>query len=175
MTFTAPSAWLGVVCAEHVARGVSLGIAQTNHGRRTGLARMRPGDWLVYYSPHRRLGESSPVRAFTAIGRIADDEIWQADEGTFKPWRRRVDYRAEARWATVADLRDSLALTTAANWGYALRRGLIPLTLDDLATIHLAMTGAQPAMVCEISEAPAVPTHSDQRDGGHRLPQPRLW
>ncbi len=75
------TAWLGIVSAEHVARGVALGIVQTNHGKRTGLARMRPGDGLIYYSPQRRLGENDPVRSFTAVGRIADEEIWQADEG----------------------------------------------------------------------------------------------
>ncbi|MEJ1231140.1 MAG: EVE domain-containing protein [Galbitalea sp.] len=44
------SAWLGVVSRSHVERGVDLGIAQVMHGKRAGLARMKPGDWLVYYS-----------------------------------------------------------------------------------------------------------------------------
>jgi len=139
-----PAAWLGVVSAEHVARGVGLGIAQTNHGKKAGLARMRPGDWLVYYSPHRRLHEHSPVQAFTAIGRLADGEIWQADEGDFRPWRRRVDYRGDARWAPLADLREQLELTAAPHWGYQLRRGLIRLSEHDLAVIHTAMIGEPP-------------------------------
>jgi hypothetical protein len=136
------SAWLGVVSAEHVARGDRLGIAQINHGKRAGLARMRPGDWLVEYSPQRRLGEQDPVRAFTALGRIADDEIWQADEGCFKPFRRRVEYRPDARWAPLEELRHRLDLTAAANWGYSLRRGLVPLTGHNLAVITEAMTSA---------------------------------
>jgi EVE domain len=134
------TAWLGVVSADHVARGVSLGIAQTNHGRRTGLARMRPGDWMVYYSPQQRLGEQVPVQAFTAIGTVTDDEIWQADEGTFKPWRRRVSYRADAHWAPIADLRGQLELTAVPNWGYQLRRGLILLSDHDLIVVREAMT-----------------------------------
>lgn len=134
-------AWLGVVSAEHVARGVRAGIAQTNHGKRSGLARMRPGDWLVYYSPQRRLGEASPVRAFTAVGEIADGRIWQADEGCFQPWRRAVRYRLEAREVPVADLHGQLDLTATPNWGYQLRRGLLPLSERDLATILSAMTG----------------------------------
>ena len=36
------------------------------------------------------------MKAFTAIGRIIDDEVWQADEGDFKPWRRRIDYERGA-------------------------------------------------------------------------------
>jgi hypothetical protein len=135
------AAWLGVVSAEHVARGVRLGIAQTNHGKRTGLARMQPGDWLVYYSPQERLGERTPVQAFTAIGQLADDRIWQADEGDFKPWRRTVSYRPDARRVPIADLHHRLDLTAAPNWGYRLRRGLVPLTDADLSVILAAMTG----------------------------------
>ena len=59
------TAWLGVVSADHVARGVGDGIAQIGHGKKGGLARMRPGDLLVYYSPRDMLGGSA-LRAFTA-------------------------------------------------------------------------------------------------------------
>ena len=69
------SAWLGVVSAAHVRRAQSLGIAQINHGSRAGLARMRAGDALVYYSPVEERGDTEPLRAFTAYGTIADDEI----------------------------------------------------------------------------------------------------
>ncbi len=135
------TAWLGVVQAEHVARAVGLGIGQVNHGRRPGLARMGAGDWLIYYSPHHRLGEHRPLQAFTAIGRLPDDEIWQADEGDFRPFRRRVAYQAEARPAPLAALRDRLDLTADPHWGRLLRRGLVTLSDQDLALIHEAMTG----------------------------------
>lgn len=136
------AAWLGIVSAEHVARGVSLGIAQINHGGRAGLARMRAGDWLVYYSPQQRLGGHQPVKAFTAIGQLPDGEIWQADEGCFKPCRRRVDYRAGAGQVPIDALRGRLELTASPNWGYQLRRGLISLCDSDFGLIHEAMTGS---------------------------------
>lgn len=69
------AAWLGVVSAEHVQRGVSLGIAQINHGKRAGLARMSEGDWLIYYSPRQRLGESDMVWSCTAIGQVVGSEM----------------------------------------------------------------------------------------------------
>src|SRR5664280_67128 len=97
--------WLGVVSREHVQRGVGLGIAQIGHGKRGGLDRMRPGDWLIYYSPRVSLGSKEPLQAFTAIGRVADEEVWQADEGDFKPWRRRVDYDAGAVETPLQSLR----------------------------------------------------------------------
>jgi hypothetical protein len=135
------TSWLGVVSADHVARGVRLGIVQTNHGERAGLARMHQGDTLVYYSPVQRMGDKTPLQAFTAIGEIADEEIWQADEGDFKPFRRAVRYRA-ARPVPLAAIRAELDLTKAPNWGYQLRRGLIQLTEHDAAALAAAM--AQP-------------------------------
>ena len=117
--------WLGVVSAAHVRRGVELGIAQINHGKRAPLARMHAGDTLIYYSP-------------TAIGSLPDDDIWQADEGSFKPFRRRIDYFPGIPTPLDA-LRARLHLTQEANWGYQLRYGLIPLDTHDVQTIREAM------------------------------------
>ncbi|KRE23115.1 EVE domain-containing protein [Agromyces sp. Soil535] len=127
--------WLGVVSAEHVRRGVGLGIAQIGHGKRAGLDRMKAGDTLVYYSPVERLGDRVPLRQFTALGVIADDEIWRADEGEFKPYRRRVRY-ADTSPVPLDTLRSDLHLTTQPNWGYQLRRGLLPLDAHDVALIR---------------------------------------
>lgn len=134
------AAWLGVVSRDHVRRGVELGIAQIGHGKRSGLARMKAGDWLVYYSPRESLSGNEPVKAFTAIGEVVDDEVWQADEGDFKPWRRAVIYEKSAVDVPVSDLQDVLELTSTPAWGYQLRRGLLPLTDSDFETIRRAMT-----------------------------------
>ena len=127
--------WLGVVSAEYVRRGVGLGIAQIGHGKRAGLDRMKAGDTLVYYSPVECLGDRVPLRQFTALGVIADDEIWRADEGEFKPYRRRVRY-ADTSPVPLDTLRNDLHLTTQPNWGYQLRRGLLPLDVHDVALIR---------------------------------------
>ena len=134
--------WLGVVSRDHVKRGWGLGIAQIGHGNRRALARMKAGDWLVYYSPRVSLETKQPLKAFTAIGQISDDEIWQADEGDFKPWRRRVTYDATAHDAPLPALAGVLELTSKPNWGYQLRRGLIELSRHDFMAIHAAMSAA---------------------------------
>jgi hypothetical protein len=133
------SAWLGVVCRDHVARGRELGIAQLGHGKKAPLERLSAGDLLVYYSPRTSLRGGQPLQAFTAVGRVADDEIWQADEGDFHPWRRRVAYAAAAREAKVADFGGALDLTAGPNWGHRLRRGLLPLSGHDIELIGAAM------------------------------------
>ena len=136
------SFWLGVVSRDHVRRGVEMGIAQIGHGKHAGLARMKAGDWLIYYSPRVSLESKTPLQAFTAIGQVTDDELWQADDGDFKPWRRRVSYDAAAVETPVRALSDSLELTAGPNWGYQLRRGLIKLSEHDFELIRAAMSPA---------------------------------
>lgn len=131
-------AWLGVVSAEHVERAVELGIAQIGHGKRSGLARMQEGDTLIYYSPRRSLGDSVPLKQFTAVGTIADDVIWQSDEGSFTPYRRRVRYET-SQPVPLDALKGSLQLTSTSNWGSQLRGGLVELTLEDAALIRSAL------------------------------------
>jgi hypothetical protein len=133
--------WLGVVCRDHVRRGTQLGIAQLGHGKRDGLARLATGDWLVYYSPRTSLRDGEPLQAFTALGVVADNEIWQAHEGDFHPWRRRIDYLADVTETPIRTL--GLDLTAQPNWGAQLRRGLVKLSEPDLRRIQTAMQRQQ--------------------------------
>ncbi|GAA1595749.1 EVE domain-containing protein [Actinoplanes couchii] len=145
MSDTMERAWLGVVSAEHAAIGADLGWIQLNHGKRNNLRRLRRGDGFVFYSPTQRLGDRRPLRAVTQVGVVADDAPYLAGEtmdmgshGSFRPWRRDVDFDTTARPVPIHDL--TLELTAAANWGYSLRYGLVPLTPADFTTIRAAMT-----------------------------------
>jgi hypothetical protein len=132
--------WLGVVQRAHVMRGVALGIAQTNHGARGGVQRMRPGDGLVYYSPRTSYPDGEPLRQFTAIGRVSEGEAWQAHEGDFRPWRRRVVYAEMAHPVPIAGLLELLELTRGnRNWGYIMRRGQVEVTERDFGIIATEM------------------------------------
>ncbi|HEY9333287.1 MAG TPA: hypothetical protein VIQ79_02695 [Kribbella sp.] len=136
-------AWLGVVSADHTRRAVDGGFIQLNHGKRYGVARLRQGDGFAIYSPTERYGEKTPLRAFTALGVVADDAPYQAEpmsmgaRGTIEPWRRRIEF-LPVRRAALRDL--DLKLTRQANWGYQLRRGLVPLDPDDFAVLREAMS-----------------------------------
>lgn len=132
--------WLGVVQREHVLRGVALGIAQTNHGARAGILRMQPGDGLVYYSPKTSYPDGERLREFTAIGRIAEGDPWQADEGERRPWRRRVEYDESAHPVPITPLLEVLELTRGdPNWGFTMRRGQVEVTPRDFAVIAAEM------------------------------------
>jgi hypothetical protein len=100
---------------------------------------MKAGDTPVYYSPAERLGNGTPLQRFTALGTAADNEIWQADEGDPKPFRRRVHYE-DTTPADVENVEGLLQQTASRNWGYQLRRGLIPLEQADVEILRSRMT-----------------------------------
>jgi hypothetical protein len=132
------TAWLGVVSRAHVQRGVAGGFAQLCHGKAQPLRRMRPGDWLVYYSPTIEMGGAA-LRAFTAIGQVEGAEVYACDMGGgFVPYRRDVRY-AEAREVRLDMIKSKLDFCARPNWGMALRRGHLPLEAADFATIAAAM------------------------------------
>lgn len=134
--------WIGVVSKNHVQRGKELGIAQLGHGKRPPLARLHEGDWLIYYSPYVSYlpKDKEVLQAFTAIGRVEDEEIWEADEGDFRPWRRKIEYRKDAQDAPIRPLLDALHLTQGnTNWGYQFRFGLLQIDEHDFRLIAEAM------------------------------------
>lgn len=131
-------AWLAVVSRAHVRLGVAGGFAQVCHGKGPPLRRLQRGDWLVYYSPGVDMN-GPPLRAFTAIGRVEDDRVFTFDMGGgFVPFRRRVRY-LDATEAALAPLAGALELCARPSWGMALRRGLLPLSREDLAIVAGAM------------------------------------
>ena len=133
-------AWVGVVSRAHVQRGVAGGFAQLCHGKRGPLARMRPGDWLVYYSPSTEFGAGEPLRAFTALGRVTGADIYPFDMGGgFVPFRRDVAYE-RVHETPIRALAPRLAFVRDnPRWGMLARRGHFGIGPEDLEVIARAL------------------------------------
>ncbi|WP_236006307.1 EVE domain-containing protein [Clavibacter zhangzhiyongii] len=84
--------WVGVVSRDRVLDGLDLGIAQVNRGAREPVERLGEADGFVYYSPRESYPDGQLLRAFTAIGRVADAAPYQGRVGEWRPWRRRMDW-----------------------------------------------------------------------------------
>lgn len=137
--------WIAVASAEHVRRGRAQGFMQISHGKEAPLKRIKPGDGVVYYSPTEVMGVKDGLQSFIAIGEVRQGEPYRADMGTFKPFRRDVDW-AQAREAPIRPLFDKLGFTTAkSNWGYQLRLGLFEIGAKDFRLIAKAMGAEIPA------------------------------
>lgn len=132
--------WIAVASAEHVRKGRLSGFMQVCHGKGTPLQRMKPNDWVVYYSPTVTFGGRDKLQSFTAIGQVKEREPYQVDMGNgFCPFRRDVLW-LDAQEALITPLLDKLDLTkNKKNWGYQFRFGLIAITDHDMQLIIKAM------------------------------------
>lgn len=135
-----PRAWIGVVSRSHVWRAVEGGFAQVCHGKQGPLLRMRPGDWLIFYSPATELHVGEPLRAFTAIGRVKEGDPYRFYMGGgFEPYRRDISY-FKAKEVPLAGLSAVLHFTQrGSNWGMLARRGHFEIDLHDRDLIARAM------------------------------------
>jgi len=138
--------WINTISRDHVEVGVRGRFTQAGHGKATMLRRMARGDWIVFYSPRTEHPDGAPLQAFTAIGRIADDEPYQDRPGEQDaPWRRNVDF-LDCVETPIRPLLDQLSfIEDKKRWGYRFRFGLFRIGDDDLEVIRAAMTGSQRA------------------------------
>ena len=144
MTMSEVANWVVVASAEHVAIGRAGGFMQVGHGKGTPLKRLHAGDRIAYYSPVRVFGSKDACQAFTAIGTVRDDRIYQGRMADgFEPFRKDVDWRV-ADEAPIRPLLDTLSFTVGkSNWGYAFRVGL--LKVGDVALVAAVSTAHRAA------------------------------
>jgi predicted RNA-binding protein len=133
--------WVGVASRDHLLRGVQGGFAQLSHGKRAPLQRMRTGDWLVYYSPRESRNGGELLQAFTALGRVVGEEVYQFDMGGgFVPFRRDVAYLLTKEEAPIRPLIDRLSfIRNKERWGQAFRSGHFEIHRADFELIASAM------------------------------------
>jgi hypothetical protein len=132
--------WINTVSREHVLLGVTGGFTQAGHGSEARLKRLEKGDLLAFYSPRTQLQGGDPLQAFTAIGRITDDQPFQVEMSpSFHPWRRRVEFFSCAE-APIQPLIEQLAfIKDKRRWGFPFRRGLFDIDRADFICIAQAM------------------------------------
>lgn len=132
--------WIGVVSRQHVLKGVQGGFAQVCHGKKGPLARMKKGDYLIYYSPKETMQGSEKCQKFTAIGKVSGDAPYSFDMGGgFVPFRLDITY-IPCREISILPLLQSLTFTEdATNWGAKFRFGLFEINQEDFQVIQSEM------------------------------------
>ena len=121
-------------------RGVAGGYTQANHGKPYILKRLKMGDWILFYSPKTSYENGEQLQAFTAIGQVKDEELYQVEMSPgFVPFRRNVDFKT-CREAHIRPLIDELSfITDKTHWGYKFRFGLFEIPEVDFEIISRAM------------------------------------
>lgn len=132
--------WLATVSKEHVQRAVEGGFMQVNHGKLPPLKRMHKGDGVVFYSSKTSMTGTDKLQAFTAIGVVADDDIYQVTmRDDFMPYRRNVNYKI-CRDASILPLINGLNfIPDKKSWGYPFRYGFIEISQQDYDLISAQM------------------------------------
>ncbi len=161
MPESAPRYWVGVASREHVLRGIAGGFAQLCHGKEHPLRRMRPGDWIVYYSPRETFGGKDHCRRFTALGEVTGEAVYQVEMGPgFVPFRRDVRFLPTGE-ASIVRLLDRLSfIRDRQRWGYVFRYGHLQIPEADFRRIAEAMSAGDRKAVEE--------TVPDQQRGGEK-------
>ena len=131
-----PRYWIAVASKDHVMTGVEHGFMQANHGKRSPLRRVSPGDWVIYYSSKLVYGEKTACQAFTAIGQVKEGEIYTFDMGNgFVPARRDVDFY-DCEEVPIRPLIPHLNfIQDKQRWGYMFRFGFFEIFADDYQLI----------------------------------------
>ncbi len=132
--------WINTISRDHVLLGIKGGFTQANHGRPHALRRLQNGDLIAFYSPRTTYPDGEPVRRFTAIARVIDDEPFQAEMTTdFHPWRRLVETIASQEVPVRPLIRDLAFIRDKGRWGFVFRRGMFEIGEDDFRRIARAM------------------------------------
>lgn len=132
--------WIGVVSRDHVANAVAHGFVQLNHGKPAPLERLQPGDGFAFYSPRESYPDGAILQAFTAIGRVANGDVYEATMPELGTISRRDVAFLDATPAPIRPLIPQLTfIRSKTHWGAAFRFGLVRVPREDFATIATAM------------------------------------
>ncbi len=132
--------WINTVSRDHVMRGVEGGFTQANHGKPHMLKRLGKEDWIVFYSPKTAFVDGEPLQAFTAIGQVKDEELYQVEMAPgFVPWRRNVEFHDCHKTPIKPLLGDLSFIKDKTHWGYMFRLGMFEIPKEDFELIRDAM------------------------------------
>jgi predicted RNA-binding protein len=132
--------WINTISRDHVMLGVEGGFTQANHGKSTVLKRLKKGDWIIFYSPKTSYDGGEPLQAFTAIGQVKDEELYQFEmTPDFVPWRRNIDFK-KCQETPIKPLIDNLSfIKDKTHWGFMFRFGMFQIPEEDFELIKNAI------------------------------------
>ncbi|OKS88270.1 EVE domain-containing protein [Mucilaginibacter polytrichastri] len=134
--------WITVVSKDHAMRAVAGGFIQINHGKEAPLKRMSPNDYILIYSSKLSMEGDAKLQAFTAIGQVVDQHIYQhAMSDSFIPFRRNIKFY-DCVEVPIAPLIPNLDfITNKQSWGYPFRFGFFEIEKADFELISYRMLG----------------------------------
>lgn len=132
--------WIIVASKDHVKNGMSLGIAQACHGKVSPLKRMKPKDFVIFYSGKQTLNKKDKCQEFTAIGQVKDEEIYQIQiTDVFCPARRNIEFFEHKDISILPLINDLQFIKNKQSWGSPFRLGILEINKNDFDLISTQM------------------------------------
>ncbi len=132
--------WINVVSNDQIQAGVEGGFIQAAQNKAGTILGLAKGDTIFFYAPGTLFRGGTILQAFTAVARVTDEDLYQAEmsSGT-RPWRRRIAPLASDR-TPIAPLISALDfIQDKASWEGSLRRGIFEIGTNDALRIAEAM------------------------------------
>ncbi|CAI2768682.1 EVE domain-containing protein [Flavobacterium collinsii] len=132
--------WIAAVSKEHTMRGVTGGFMQVCHGKQAPLKRMKKGDYLIVYSSKITMEGNQKCQAFTAIGQVKDDDIYQFSMSeNFNPFRRNIEFFNCTEILIIPLINELEFIANKKSWGFPFRYGFFEIKENDFNFISSKM------------------------------------
>lgn len=132
--------WVAAISKEHIQRGINGGFIQVCHGKQAPLKRMKKGDGVLVYSSKITMEGNEKCQAFTALGTVADEEVYQFQMSeSFIPFRRNIDFVACEDVSILPLIENLEFIANKKAWGYPFRFGFFEINETDFNFIASKM------------------------------------
>lgn len=132
--------WMASISKEHTLRGVEGNFIQVCHGKQAPLKRMQKDDYILVYSSKITMEGTEKCQAFTAIGQVKDDEVYQFSMSeSFHPFRRNIDFLSCSEASIIPLINDLGFIENKKYWGYPFRFGFFEINKADFSLIASKM------------------------------------
>lgn len=132
--------WIAAISKEHAARGTNGNFIQVCHGKQTPLKRMKKGDYLLVYSSKITMEGNEKCQAFTAIGKVSDNDVYQFEmTENFKPYRRNIQFMKCQESSIIPLINNLEFIQNKKSWGYPFRFGFFEIKENDFNFIASKM------------------------------------
>jgi hypothetical protein len=132
--------WIASISKDHSIRAVKGGFIQICHGKESPLKRMKAGDCLLIYSSKITMEGNEKCQAFTAVGNVIDDVVYQFQmTETFKPFRRNIEFLNSEPISIIPIIECLEFIADKKYWGYPFRFGFFEINENDFNFITSKM------------------------------------
>jgi hypothetical protein len=130
--------WVNIIPKERVEKAMKEGVMESK-GDEAHLARLKEGDWVVFYSPRTDIAGTTKLQTFTAIGQVKDSNIESTFEDGVKVFRRKVEYTPTVETSLIPLIQPLSFIRNKKHWGFIFKFSLVEIPETDFQLISEKM------------------------------------